>query len=139
MTMKFGIEVEGLLKGIGTIFISADEYIAKAATGELHEAMNARKCNHLYISDHGNRIEYKEVGELFASHTITLEVTNVFGNRPNNVKVMLSLPQMFWTDVSQLNHDDQVKVDSPDRHVLCMPRSAMIATMPEDFAGDIEL
>lgn len=127
--MKIGIEVEGRLKGMPTLFCEAAD-LAKA----IDEA-KSRGITHIYVSDNQNSLPYSA----FDSQQLyfTLDVTKVRKElRPYNLSLMLRLEA--YDDVSQLNDNDQIKFER-NRMVSVFPMTSAITTSPADFAGDIEI
>jgi hypothetical protein len=137
--MKIGIEVEGRLRGVKTLFIGAAELELEGPSG-IRAKMMAHNVTHLYVSDHNNVVDYETLGLSFYSLLVTLDVTRVKpGPRPQNVSIMLTLPYEFFIDVDRLAADDQVKFHSVDRDVLCVSARHLVRTQPIEFCGDVEV
>jgi hypothetical protein len=138
---KIGVECEGRLRGVKTLFVSAVELITNKHI--IQDLLKENCTNHLYVSDHGNTLNYEAVGNMFENKQVTIEVTKVCGKqnmrRPSNVSLMLTLPQEYFNSVANLWEDDQVKFHSPEREVLCVAARNFIATTPDEFEGDTEL
>lgn len=137
--MKLGIEVEGRLRGVPTLFCNAD-----FDTQELLANLRKHPVSHVYISDNTNKLGYHGIGALLRGYMVTLDVTEVRAeSRPANVSLMLrldgdgSLLQLF-EQVSRLTKEDQIKFER-DRNVIVLPMTAAIFTQPSEFAGDVEL
>lgn len=133
--MKIGIEVEGRLRGVPTLFCGAHE---------IHEArrlilQNRLNVSHVYISDNGNTLDYLTVSSLFAGLLVTLDVTCVGGPRPANISIMLRIDGGdAYDSVNRLTAEDQIKFER-DRHVIVLPMTAAITTQPHEFEGDADL
>jgi len=125
--MKVGIECEGRLKGVPTIFCQAAElevaieYAVDSGVG------------HLYVSDLANALPYARLASINA--LVTLEVTEVQDTaRPSNVTLMLSVPG--YANVAKLSSTDQVKFEH-DLNVLVAPAQAFFKTQPSEFSSDL--
>lgn len=130
--MKIGIECEGRLRGVETLFINASELGLQVATD-----MSIR---HVYISDHDNVLNYLEVARILSAFVVTIEVTKVRPEeRLSNINLMLAMPTEYWDSVAALGPDDQVKFGSADRHVLCATKRCFVPTDPSEFDNDVEL
>lgn len=133
---KIGIECEGRLRGIKTLFIDASELTVDLGLKSLIEE---GKVTHVYVSDHQNTLDYNELGKALGACYVTLEVTKVKDEpRPLNVGLMLALPEEHWNSVQLLGPDDQVKF-SWNQHVLASSMRNFVATYPIEFVGDVEL
>lgn len=132
--MKYGIECEGMLKGLPTVFCEAFEIDRAAAYAR------GKGITHVYVSDRQNDLDYDQVGATLQGLQVTLEVTAAKGNRPDNVALMLNCNRTFsaYVQVSQLAAKDQIKFEH-NRNVIVLPMSEAIFTEPKDFDGDIEI
>ena len=137
-TMKFGIEVEGKFKGIKTLFTSANE-LKNLSDVLKHCSENLLKdVEQLYISDHENTLDLTEMGEVLKYtklfNLVTVEVTKCT-EHSDKIHVMLVIDSpSFWN----LNSNDHIKF-SRDHYVFATQRKDLEVTIPEDFAGDIEI
>jgi len=137
--MHIGIEVEGRLRGIKTLFINADEDLLKAA-----DILVERGIGHVYISDPDNKLSYRVTSNFFQNAHVTLDVTEVKDYCPrDNISIMFRIdkcPQdKIFDSIKNLRSDlDQVKVER-DRHVIIFPMCSALITEPNEFEGDIEL
>lgn len=137
--MKLGIEVEGRLRGVPTLFCDADFDVEK-----LTAALRKHAVSHVYISDNTNKLSYRSIGTLLRGYLVTLDVTEVLKEpRPANVSLMLRLdgdgdPLPLFDQVSRLTKEDQIKFEC-DRNVIVLPMTAAIFTQPAEFEGDIEV
>lgn len=130
--MKIGIEVEGRLKGVKTLFMECEE--VDVGVGVLAQHPN---IGHVYISDLENKLDLNHVLAKYPNVLITVERTAPRPQGlPSRLVYMLSLP--YYDSVNSLLETDMVKFDK-DQHVLILPKSAEITTRPEDFLGDVEL
>ena len=160
--MKLGIEVEGRLRGIKTLFMNYDE-IQQALDHHkgdsnkfgiwLHTYVIQQGASHLYISDHANQITphffNENLGPFLERKTrimVTLEVTQYNESwyavryQYPSLGFMLSLegPPSLWS-MSPL---DQVKFTKDTRRgpaVLCTLRLSFQRTDPDEFQNDVEL
>ncbi len=137
--MKLGIEVEGRLLGVKTVFIDATE--------SLSDALNACESNgasHLYISDPSST--YLTDAGLTklrdADVLVTLEVHTPVANFglldvPNNVHLMVTLnvPHAMFAVAASLRDSDTIKIHS-GQNVLCWTRGHATRTTPDQFDGD---
>lgn len=139
--MKYGIEVEGRLKGVPTIFVGADEFVTDPDS--IYKAMRDHSVSHLYISDPDNIVPYTTD---FGKILVTLDMTRVrYDNtrRPANVLLMLRIDpaqKQGWefADLVLLRDGDQIKFER-NQFVFVFPWSARIATNPSEFVDDITL
>lgn len=151
--MKLGLEVEGRLKGLPTLFMSADEFLGYSRSGLEHKLAKERpevwlewmQTVALYVSDPNCEVRW-DCGafvEWAASMAlITLEVRAVEARVrfPPNVTIMLrideegrSLGSSFW----ELYDSDQIKFSDPERGVYCCTKGSMVRTLREEFNEDI--
>lgn len=150
--MKLGKEVEGRLKGLRTLFMTADEAINLfAETGPLKVKvkskfkLNPEKLSEaitdvqaVYISDRANVLTpdhavFEPIRSLDV--VISVERTEVAEFWPDDICVLLRVENpSFW----YLKETDQVKF-SYDQNVRCVTLENMSVTNPEDFRGDVQL
>lgn len=137
--MKIGIEAEGRLRGILTLFASAEEFTD--SYGVLFNHARNYGIAHIYISDRDNILDYETVGKYFVPpYFITLDVTEVrAGPRPTNMTIILTMPHEHWESVERLRPDDQIKFHSTNRDVLMTTARTLVPTSPIEFCGDKEL
>ncbi len=134
---KIGIEVEGRLRGVKTLFCSADELVDRA---KIISYAASKGITHVYVSDRNNTLDYVMLGWMFSDCLVTLDVTEVRqGVRPTNVTVILTMPHSYWESVSRLRPDDQIKFHSEGREVLCASVRNFVPTQPIEFLGDEEI
>ena len=140
--MKIGVEVEGRLRGIKTLFMDASEGYCKAIDVLASEA--GRGIGHIYISDPENTLSYRIVSNVFMGFHVTLDVTEVkeYCSR-DNITLMLRIdkcPQnRIFDSIKYLRSDlDQIKIER-DRQVVILPMSCALTTEPHEFEGDIEI
>jgi len=150
--MKIGQECEGRLKGLPTLFLSAEEFAKNTFMSIVMKTEDpaSRKLIssvlHIYVSDHGNTINYDtprliNLGDW--QKQITLEVTSVRDRLmyPANVSFILAMEKE--TDISsfwRLREYDQIKFSTgPQGTVYCIPKECMMKTCAEDFDGDQEI
>lgn len=160
--MKIGIEVEGRLRGVKTLFMSYEELMqayhhnqgSPTAFGRwLHTYADQYGASHVYISDHTNQItphffdEY--IGpflDMKSRLLVTLEVTEYSNSwyelrrRYPSLGFMINLegPPALWA----LEPLDQIKFTHEVRRgpaVLCATRLSFQRTHPEEFLNDVEL
>lgn len=134
--MKYGVEVEGRLRGIPTLFCNAD-----VKREDLFEALRKHPVSHVYISDNNNTLHYRGIGGLLSRYMVTLDVTKVRDDeRSPNVSLMLRIDGELptWEHVSKLTKEDQIKFER-NREVIVLPMTAAIFTQPSEFEGDIEV
>lgn len=156
-TMKLGYEVEGRLKGLYTLFLSAKEAKEFFEFSSLKEravpkgsADSIDKVQHIYISDMANIIghldyclyRWQELGL-----NVTLEVTEVRNRAsyPKNVSFMLhiatNLSLRYANSFFELAGTDQIKFAEREGNahlVYCVTKENMTKTWPSDFENDIE-
>lgn len=131
---KFGIEVEGRLAGLPTVFCNADADLTRVLA-------QAVECGvgHVYISDPDNKLSYANVAHLFQTKVVTMDVTRRRSeDLPSNVTIMLRLPDWLFDQIVSLRPGDQIKSEK-DRHVRVWTVGSAVVTKPEDFEGDVEL
>lgn len=148
--MKYGIEAEGRLRGLPTLFMSARE-----AADLLHGNTSLRsyfhdndvtpfEVRHWYISDPECffTAAFAQVCQApqWRSHIFTIEVPKLSAHRvayPNNVNFMLAIPaddNGFWN--AQLL--DQVKFTDSSLNVRSVCLAAMDYTSGTAFLNDVE-
>ncbi len=136
--MKYGIECEGRLRGLPTLFVSAAEL--QANEQGVHAAMLDRNLTHVYVSDRDNILDYTSLGTTFQDKIVTLDVTKVTSNSiPSNITIMLTLPYDYWESIQNLRFDDQIKFHSPNRDVLCATVRDFAYTNHTEFLNDQDL
>lgn len=129
--MKVGIEVEGRLRGVHTLFCNASDNIDRAV-----EQAILNGIRHIYVSDNDNTLSYQEFIE-YPNIQFTLDVTRVQNiPRPSNITLMLRLPG--FEDVSALKADDQIKFEH-NRTVLVASVNSLVRTNPDEFENDVEV
>lgn len=137
--MKLGDEVEGMHKGMKTVFADSHEIDKLAAW---LESKPIDKLDQIYISDLENVLDLHHVPPALMPYApffkvITIERTRIPENTVIHKKlsIMLNIENSsFW----KLCHLDQVKF-SKNLTVCAFPIRDTIKTLPEDFAKDIEL
>lgn len=155
--MKLGLEVEGKLSGMYTLFMSASEALEFFSYESLKKralppgkANRVDKVQHIYISDHENTIRGDAacLREWFNLNlSVTLEVTAVENRHwyPTNVGIMLAIvdgpKSTFSSSFWKLDSADQVKFSRPSggaHQVKCVMVGNMFNTNPREFSGDTE-
>lgn len=134
--MKWGIEVEGINTGEPMIFCDADAVATPEGAAAVKAAMVQHDVTHVYVSDNENVLDYMELGAMFSDDVVTLDVTCVKGNRPDNLALMLRNPTFY--QILKLKPCDQIKFEK-DRTVFVWSMKDVWRTIPSDFEGDIEL
>lgn len=133
--MKLGLEAEGRLKGLPTLFLTAEEF----CSARWEDLPPLPRIHLLYISDHGNMLRPKHTAfELWRDYPITLEVTKVDRRDlyPPNVTFMLCIEsESVW----RLAPTDQIKFSSDFQYVKSVAVENMSHTSPEDFRADSTL
>ena len=141
--MKIGIEVEGRLRGIKTLFITAGNDDVRTAIDVLYSDAG-RGIGHVYISDPENTLSCRIISNVFMGFHVTLDVTEVKDYCPrDNISIMFRIdkcPQdKIYDSINNLRLDlDQVKVER-DRNVIIFPMRSALITSPAEFEGDIEI
>lgn len=152
--MKVGIEVEGRLKGIPTLFMSAKEFRAldlnmvfKKAVAQLNTRDWAllQSVSHFYISDDENELFPEDLLSQKSAQAqqmvITLERTSVTDRwrYPANVGVMLRVGEgTSAASFFALAASDQIKFSrGPQDEVYCVTKECMMRTNPSAFLGDV--
>lgn len=140
--MKVGIEVEGALRGVFTLFCQAEEF--KVDSSLIGNQLKKQGCSHLYISDHKGILDDDDVHAIHAllGVTATIEVLTIPNIiRYSSIHYMLAVPVDpvglgLFTGLTR--HGDQVKF-THDRYVATALISAFDRTTPEEFEQDREL
>lgn len=140
--MKYGIEVEGRMRGVPTLFVDASEINTMSGLVFVLENLDDKGIRHLYVSDRDNTMDPDIVGNHATFHGIqvTLDVTALA--KPvtaTNITVILTMPHSFWASVNNLGADDQIKFHSINRDVLCATKRVFVPTSPAEFEGDVPL
>lgn len=137
--MKIGKEVEGRLKGLDTLFMSAQDFVEKANSfaeerSEIFILCMENSVNHVYVSDLENELDLQAVAKFSKREAVvvTVERTALTERVPSNINVMLA---MDYSSFQHLKETDQVKF-SRDLYVHCIPKESMYKTIPSDFAED---
>jgi hypothetical protein len=137
--MKVGIECEGILKGLKTLFIETNEL--DKALDFLNKPNNIEQ---IYISDHDNKIvDYQFYCNLLPRYSITIEQTQItVQDIPRKIHLILRVDKcpshlMFYS-VRLLRPWDQIKFEK-EKLVYIFPMSSVIKTTPDEFEGDIEI
>jgi hypothetical protein len=143
--MKYGIEVEGRLRGVKTLFMDANEPVQKVL--DFLYSDEGRGIGHIYICDHENTLNYRQVAYLFKGFHVTLEVSKVEGPElrlgTENLSIMFRIDlcptKAIYKSISLLSSlFDQVKIEK-DKKVYVFPFSSVITTLPNEFEGDVEI
>lgn len=132
--MKVGIEVEGRLKGIRTLFCTAEEFLYGP---DIRVAAREENCVQIYISDLNNILSlFSSYLTLVAkTYIITVERTKVESVPPVWINIILTVDSpSFW----YLNPNDQVKF-TRDQFVFALTKELMNKSVPSDFELDFEL
>jgi len=136
--MKYGIEAEGRLKGVPTIFCDANALRDGNGVQTVYSALKKHLVSHLYVSDEQNTLDYKVLADTFPSTLITIEVTVAqrCPARPNNITLMVRNPK--YSDLCFMKNTDQLKFEE-DRNVFVFPMGAAVCTEPSDFNNDLDI
>lgn len=134
--MKIGIEVEGRLKGIKTLFISFGEDNFPLALTEL----KIQNIMHLYISCAPKYLT--ELTGILRQHLdpnvfVTVECDKIpeGGIDPVIDHFMLDITP----DVHKLRPKDSIKSHDGNLNVLCTHVETMVRSIPKDFSNDLEV
>lgn len=139
--MKIGIEVEGRLKGIPTLFCNASEFLNKKEI--ISNLLHAYSLQHLYISDHENTLSY-QIPELTVSPIITIEVSQVSASaRLKNLMLMYRIDKtpvgsIVFDSLARLIPTDQIKIEK-NKKVFVWTMNSAIITEPTEFEEDKEI
>jgi hypothetical protein len=143
--MKIGLEVEGRLKGLRTVFCTGKEFL-DCSIWVL--AITKRRIQQIYVSDHDAFI-VDDLREAFLERVerlknvafITVELPNghplLMAELPAEVGLIVNLkidPHTFHG----LRKTDQIKI-SDGLHVKTIAVENMFNTTPDDFHGDEEI
>ena len=131
--MKIGIEVEGRLCGLKTIFCNELEFVVHYS--DLWAALYKHTdIKQIYISDLNNTIDLngEKLQELAADWFVTVERTEIDHRTPINISVMLNIDNDSF---NHLNRNDQIKF-SNDLLVYATTVRNMTVTQPIEFSGD---
>lgn len=139
---KFGIEVEGKLKGsdVRTLFLSAEEYINHES---VFDDLADYECDMIYISDHLNQLCLHDLAEVFdgTGYIVTVELTQLTEDPPDQIQIFWNVSQASYAQASTikyLRHRDQIKIEN-DLTVFSFLAGDAIVTLPQEFSGDIEV
>jgi|SRR5882724_3740858 len=137
--MKVGIEVEGRLKGLRTLFLDQSEFPMLEGVIEGLQHSEGRIPHQIYISDLNNKLDLHGI-ELKHFYVVwfvivTVERTKLEIRAPKHVNVVLRVDNSsFWF----LNDKDQIKFEE-DKYVWTFTAESGIATRPEAFLKDVKL
>jgi hypothetical protein len=145
MVMKLGLEVEGRLRGLPTLFLGA-AYVEKAVAFLKHLSENNQQApGHVYISDNDNILDYVDVSDLFPTKLVTLDVTEIQYDSPldipENIVIMLRLKGSdhdIFENVVRLRSTDMIKIEH-ERNVFCFTVGSAMLTEPHEFDDDVEV
>ena len=128
--MHIGLEVEGRLKGIPSLFVNRDEFLSGAYKRVTHPYHN------LYITDHDNLLDLESINNTrnpLCDPIITIERTAVDRQYPNlNIIFVVQVPMYALKDT------DQIKT-SIGQNVWMATVESMIKTTEDAFVGDINV
>ena len=143
--MKTGVEAEGRLRGVPTLFCSAEEI------GQAQDWIRKNHIGHVYISDLDNILissKGEEVYEFlrlaFSKKLVTLETTLVIPSRRHTLAVNILLRvtaanvEAIPSLLPLLAPLDQVKF-SCGQHVWVFPVHSAMRAFPCDFTQDLEV
>jgi hypothetical protein len=133
--VKLGVEVEGRLRGLRTLFLQASECKGKNAEEIKQSIPEGMNVEQIYISDLEN--EFKLTGlwlhRLAEDFLVTVEVTELTCKPPEGVNVILRIDSpSFW----HLRETDQIKFTTEENHVWMYVAEQGMATRPEAFEKD---
>ena len=134
--MKIGIEVEGRLCGIKTLFCNELEYAIHY--GEILQELDKRiDIKQVYISDLENTLDLNSdrIQRLAKEWFVTVERTHLNQPTPKNISIILNVENNSFF---YLKKNDQVKFEQ-DLHVYSATVRNMTNTLPIEFNGDITL
>lgn len=133
--MRVGLEVEGRLRGVRTLFLDASELSVNVNT-----VAKASGVTHIRIRDLQNELNYFRINAFIeASFLITLDVTAVFAPPPPNIGIVLTMPYTYWQSLKHLRLTDQVRFHDQKRKTMVVSLRHFDPTQPEEFDYDQEL
>ena len=148
--MKYGVEVEGYLSGVRTLFCQVEE-IPRLLSDEIKIAVKQHSLSHIYICDHGDTLTEDDVISIREKHlylSITIETLGIPKVKlgPHLASYMVNIPFEGTAQLAELSSSDQIKLTN-GLHVMTVSGAFSMGTQkvrvgytyPEDFAGDIEL
>lgn len=125
--MHIGLEAEGRFKGIPTLMVTPEEYMA----GD-HLTVTEPFFN-IYITDTDNVLDLDELNrnrDPYKDPILSIERTSLDKVYPN-LDIIFNVSVPVWC----LKSTDQVRMND-HRHVWMIPVDCMIRTTPEDYKGD---
>lgn len=132
--MKTGIEIEGRLKGIKSLFVSTKE-ILELGTRKVIQTAREHSVVHIEIPQDiivnlGNDM-FKELYQ--AGFIITTETTQIVGEVPDYLNVVLIIENL---DFFKLRGVDQIKFVDAELNVYMATVETMVRTFPHEFEAD---
>jgi hypothetical protein len=127
--MKIGIECEGRLKGLRTLFVDAPDLLT------LDLVIGQHSFDQLYISDLKNilKLDGEKLEDLAKEFFITVEVTELKKMPPRWINIILRLES---PSLKFLWPTDQIKIEPIERNVFMIPLGQMFYTSPDEYRGD---
>lgn len=135
--MKLGIECEGRLKGLKTLFISAEEFKHDLSV-ENYITQHYSQLQQVYIVDKKNILREIDLIKLsLFTHclTVTIEVQSLSYELLQFNHLFNVILSVEMNDAFHLKSTDQFKVHY-NNHVMVVPIEMMIKSSPEDFVND---
>lgn len=148
--MKYGIECEGRLRGVPTIFMSSDEFLKLKASG-ISELNLREKAAHIYVSFGDNSVSLDRVlmlADSLPDWLVTVDLTKLTKHCDNttahrksakNLVVMLRADNLEWWHLRYLMPNDMIKIEFPGRHVAVVEVKDFVLTQPKEFNRDVQL
>ncbi len=139
--MKIGIEAEGKLKGLRTLFVGVDDIATQKGFAKVEDICSDEQILQIYISDPENCLDMRQtrLNVLAQDYALTVERSVLTGTPPPRIQIMLRLiGEEGMASMKYLRPTDQVKL-SKDKYTWVIPVECMITSCPEDIEGDIEV
>lgn len=137
--MKIGIEVEGRMKGLMTLFCSAEEFYENDVVGLIYSGKVT--VSQVYVSDHGGYANIRDLVELGKKVYVTVELTYLHRESPAEIGVILNIKNnrpAYEESFKRLKGTDQIKFEH-EMNIFTITKEQMHRTYPSDFAGDYEI
>ncbi len=136
---KLGVEVEGRLKGVNSLFVEVDE-IKRLLNPENKYLLD--QVGQVSVPDEESVITQEDIDILMSLDkrlVVTLETPYVdlpLSDLPSrlNLVLVIKVPQFFDLAIT-----DQIKFVSDSRLVYMIPKESMIVTSPDEFDDDKEV
>ncbi len=128
-----GIECEGRLKGLKTLFIAN-----KTDLQQIILISKENNISHLYFNAGKNEFnDFEIIRKLYQEYTITLEVTNVDNIPLDIIKYCHIMYRILETEsLDKIKDTDTIKIESPNTQIYCITKEQMMKNNFDEYKTD---